>query len=330
MVPRRSDRELIEHMLTYLNDIKTVATEGELAAALKINSETANKWIEIFQLIKKNCPEFQYKKIGRYRLIDKVGLGGLAQEISEVELKHVAVTRYRVTRFNVLNAIHSDIRKLTKMLIWGPRSNDMSDWNTTVKSSNKVLLKIIKHNLNQLAGPEGKDDAYQAFKSSLQTSLDDLMKSIKDLMTGDVSKPILKLITLERNFILKLVFITREFEEAELKAGKKPDLHVVDEKEIPKGSRKNMLAEMKVTLDNLPDTLKKPDKSEIARIGKRAKFDPFLRCFTCNFEQEFPIHCTQHMDYEDGQLVCEICKERLPIPKCTKCKQKLGIDVKEL
>jgi len=76
MAPRRSDRELIEQMIDYINGIKTVATEGELAKALNINSETANKWLEIFLEVKRNCTDFQYKKLGRYRLIDKVDLGG--------------------------------------------------------------------------------------------------------------------------------------------------------------------------------------------------------------------------------------------------------------
>ena len=45
---------------------------------------------EIFLLIKELCPEFQYKKLGRYRIIDMVGIGDLAQEVSEVKLKPVA------------------------------------------------------------------------------------------------------------------------------------------------------------------------------------------------------------------------------------------------
>ena len=104
MVPRRSDRELIEQMLDYLNGIKSTATEGELAAALEINSETANKWLELFLLIKEKCPDFQYRKYGRYRIIDMVGLGSLIQEISQAKLTHVVDTRAQ-TRFNTLNAI---------------------------------------------------------------------------------------------------------------------------------------------------------------------------------------------------------------------------------
>ncbi|NPD90700.1 MAG: hypothetical protein HGN29_18470 [Asgard group archaeon] len=138
------------------------------------------------------------------------------------------------------------------------------------------------------------------------------------------------MITLERNFIQKLVFITHKFEESELKAGKKPDLLVLDEKELQKASRHSLMAEMKVTLDNLPTKLQKPDKKDIARIGKGSKFMPFLKCFTCNFEQQFPIHCTQRMDYEDGHLICEICKEKIPIPTCSKCNKMLGIGVKKL
>ncbi len=63
MVPRRSDRELVEQMLNFLSGVKLVATEGELAAALNINSETANKWLELFLLIKENCPDLRNTRV---------------------------------------------------------------------------------------------------------------------------------------------------------------------------------------------------------------------------------------------------------------------------
>ena len=127
MVPRRSDRELVEEMLSYLNEIKVISTEGELATVLNINSETANKWLELFLLIKKNCPDFNYKKLGRFRIIDMVDLGGLAQEISQVELTKVTGTRYRKTRYEVLNVLYQDIKKIARTLIYKLRFDEQAN-----------------------------------------------------------------------------------------------------------------------------------------------------------------------------------------------------------
>ncbi|NHJ47346.1 MAG: hypothetical protein FK733_06105 [Asgard group archaeon] len=328
MVPRRSDRELVEHMLNYMTNIKSIATEGELATALNINSETANKWLELFLLIKQNCPDFQYKKLGRYRIIDMVGIGGLAQEMSQVKLTPIVGSRYRVTRSEALNAIHSDIRRIAKMLIWQLRQNDLDIWYVFIEDSRAAFAEVIDVNLNQLTGSDKQKKDFQAFKSSLQANIDLLYDSIETIQTDEAPKKKLKLITLERNFIKKLVYITTEFEESVLKTGKKPDYLTTEEPMI--SSRSNMLAEMKVTLDNLPKTLQKPDMKDVERIRKRSKVIPYLKCFSCNIEQQFPIHCTQSMDYEDGNLICEICKEKAPIPTCSKCNRQFGIGVKKM
>jgi hypothetical protein len=333
MTPRRSDRELVEHLLEYLNSIKTISTEGELAAALSINSETANKWLELLILIKRNCPDFQYKKVGRYRIIDMVGLEGLAQEISQVDLKKFKAerysttrlqTRYRATRFGTLNNIHHDLRMITKMLIRRLQENNLSNWTTIVNDAVNVFEEVINVNLYLLASPEGKNEGFIEFKSSLQNSIEVFIKSIIDLEPNITVKPKLKLITLERDFTQKLSFIVQKFEESELKLGKKPDLFMKNHEVDPKAFRTSMLGEMKVKLDNLPNALQKPDLEK-----KKSKVEPFLKCFSCNLEQPFPIHCNQHMDYEDGVLICEICREKMTIPVCSKCNQILGIGIKK-
>ncbi|NHK31165.1 MAG: hypothetical protein FK730_07420 [Asgard group archaeon] len=326
MVPRRSDRELVEQMLNYMTYIKSIATEGELATALNINSETANKWLELFLLIKQNCPDFQYKKLGRYRIIDMVGIGGLAQEMSQVKLTPIVGSRYRVTRSEALNAIHSDIRRIAKMLIWQLRQNDPDIWYVFIEDSSAAFVEVIDVNLNQLTGSDKTKKDFQAFKSSLQANIDLLFNSIKEIQADEAPKKKLKLITLERSFIQKLVYITMEFEESVLKTGKKPDYLTTKEPVI--SSRSNMLAEMKVTLDNLPKVLKKPEEKELVRRQKKSEIIPYLKCFSCTFEQQFPIHCSKRMDYEDGHLICEICKEKIPLPKCSNCKKPLTIGVK--
>jgi hypothetical protein len=309
-----------------MTNIKSIATEGELASALNINSETANKWLELFLLIKQNCPDFQYKKLGRYRIIDMVGIGGLAQEMSQVKLTPFVGSRYRVTRSEALNAIHSDIRRIAKMLIWQLRQNDLSIWYAFIEDSSAAFDEVIDVNLNQLTGSDKLKKDFQAFKSSLQTNIDLLFDSIKAIQADEAPKKKLKLITLERNFIKKLVYITTEFEKSVLKTGKKPDYLTKEEPMI--SSRSNMLAEMKVTLDNLPKVLKKPEEKELVRRQKKSEIIPYLKCFSCTFEQQFPIHCTQRMDYEDGYLICEICREKIPLPKCSNCKKPLDIGVK--
>ncbi|MGC9779555.1 MAG: hypothetical protein HZR80_09970 [Candidatus Heimdallarchaeota archaeon] len=330
MAPRRNDRELIEHMLNYLNEIKLVATEGELASELKINSETANKWLELFLLIKNNCPDFQYKKFGRYRIIDMVGLGGLAQEISQVKLKHSVGTRYRVTRAVTMHSIQNELRRITAMLIGRLKFTELTDWDALIDDSNKVFSEIIDVNVNQLAGPQGNDDEFQIYKSSLKTCLEVFIQSLIDLTTGKTLKPVLALPVLERNFKQKVMFITHKFEETMLKAGKKPDYLTMDEKRYPKPSTSDLMAEMKVVFDDMPNVLQKPNRNDLSTISKKPEFIPFLRCFSCNFERQFPVHCTLSMDYEDGHLICEKCKEIIPIPTCSECNQTLGIGIKEL
>ncbi len=330
MVPRRSDRELVEQMLNFLSGVKLVATEGELAAALNINSETANKWLELFLLIKENCPDFHYTKLGRYRIIDMVGLGSLAQEISQVKLKHVAGTRTRRTRFQTLNAIDHDLRMIARILIKRLKLSERTKWNSLIEASNKAFTQIINVNINMLAGPEGKDNEFRAFKSSLKASVGAFVKSIKDLETGDVIKPKLELKKIERDFIQKIVFITQKFEESELKAGKRPDYGKREKIIAHNTLRGRVMSELKVSLDNLPSVLEKPKWDNRDRSQKILKIIPVLRCVSCNFERQFPTHCSRSMEYEDGNLICRKCNEKISIPACPECNQALSIEVKEL
>ncbi|MHA1185706.1 MAG: hypothetical protein ACTSSK_02350 [Candidatus Heimdallarchaeota archaeon] len=87
---------------------------------------------------------------------------------------------------------------------------------------------------------------------------------------------------------------------------------------------------MKVAQDNLPSVLQKPDKKPLEQKHLKPQMIALRKCFSCSKEQQFPIHCTQRMDYEDGQLVCEICKEKMPLPNCSKCNQPLGIAIKKM
>ncbi|MHA1521280.1 MAG: hypothetical protein ACTSRK_13935 [Promethearchaeota archaeon] len=328
MAPRRSDKELIEQMLEFLNGIKLVTTEGKLAAALNINSETANKWLEIFLLIKKNCPDFQYKKTGRYRIIDMVGLGNLALGISKAKLKHVAGMRVRTTRFKALNTIVHDVKMIARIFIKQLKLSERTKWNSLIEASEKALAQVINLDLIMLAGPEGKDTDFQSFKSSLKTSIEVFVKSIKDLEAGDAIKP--KLNDLERDFIQKIVFNTQKFEESEVKAGKRPNIRMNEMRKPPKTLRGMVMNELKVNLDNKSSLLKKPKWDNLDRMQKIPKSIPILRCDSCNFERHFPIHCSKSMEYEDGTLICRKCDEKMPIPKCTECNQALGIGILEL
>ncbi|MHA1122703.1 MAG: hypothetical protein ACTSPC_07820, partial [Candidatus Heimdallarchaeota archaeon] len=198
------------------------------------------------------------------------------------------------------------------------------------KDSNKVFAEIINENVDQLAGLEGKDDDFRVFKSSLKTSVDVFIKSVKDLETNNANKPVLKLPKLERDFIQKIRFITQKFEGSELKARKKPDLIKLDEKESYTPVRTSLMSELKTNIDDRSKVLKKLDKKDLVRRHEKSEMIPFLKCFSCTFEQQFPIHCKLRMDYEDGQLICEKCKEKIPIPKCSSCNQPLGIGVKKM
>jgi hypothetical protein len=317
-------------MLSYLNEIKVVSTEGELVNALKINSETANKWLELFLLIKKNCPDFNYKKLGRFRIIDMVDLGGLAQEISQVELKKVTGTRYRKTRYEVLNRIYQEIKKIARALIHKLRFDEQVKWSKLIIDSHKAFNDILDENINQLAGSKKIEEDFQLFKSSLTSSINIFIQSIKNVEKDKAPAPKLKLVKIERDFDQKILHIFQEYEKAELKAGRKPDYLVLDKEKLPKSTRSSLRSELKVKLDNLPNVLEKIDKSKLTRQHETHELVPFLKCFSCNIEQKFPIHCTQRMDYTDGNLVCEICKERISIPICSKCNQIFGITVKEL
>lgn len=332
MVSRRSDRELVEQMLNYLNEIIGVAKEGDLTRALNINSETANKWLELFMLIKEKCPDFNYKKLGRYRIIDMVDLGGLAQEISQAKLKKVTGTRYRVTRYEVLNAIYQDLKMIAKKLIYQLRFGEDKNWSKLIVDSQKAFNEILNDNVNLLAGSEGKDTEFQAFRSSLTASIEVFIKSIKNVEKAKYTSPAsrLKLIKTERDFELKIIHIFQTYEEFEMKSGRKPDYLVLDKEKLPKSTKSSLLAELKVNLDKLPDVLQKPDREILEKRLKKHTLAPVLKCFTCQTEQPFPIHCTQRMDYEDGQLVCEICKKRIQIPACSECSKTLGIGVNEI
>ncbi|MHA1110877.1 MAG: hypothetical protein ACTSRE_07215 [Promethearchaeota archaeon] len=330
MPPRRNDRELVEQMINHLSGTKLVTTEGELASALNINSETANKWLELFLLIKKNCPDFRYKKLGRYRIIDMVGLGNLVEEISQAKLKPVPNIRSRITRFEALNAIEHDLILIARILIKRLKLREMKKWNSLTKASHKAFSQIINENVNRLVSPEGNDDDFQIFKSSLQTSVEALFKSLKNLETFDVIKPKLKLGKIRRDFIQKIVFITQLFEESELKNGKKADYGELEVKKPHKSLRSSVMSELKVSLDNLSSVLKKPKRDNRDRMQKSPKFIPVLRCISCNFERQFPTHCSRSMEYEDNKLICEKCNKRMSIPSCPECNQTLSVNVKEV
>ena len=156
------------------------------------------------------------------------------------------------------------------------------------------------------------------------------MKSIKDLEISDAIKPKLELMNLERDFIQKIVFITQKFEESELKAGKKPDYRKMKMKKSHKTSRGIVMSELKVSLDNLSSVLKKPKWNNWDRKQKMPKLIPVLSCVSCNFEQQFPAHCSRTMEFNDGNLICRKCEEKMSIPTCIECGQALSIEILEL
>ncbi|MHA1453058.1 MAG: hypothetical protein ACTSRD_09375, partial [Promethearchaeota archaeon] len=178
--------------------------------------------------------------------------------------------------------------------------------------------------------PEGNDDDFQIFKSSLQTSVEALFKSLKNLETFDVIKPKLKLGKIRRDFIQKIVFITQLFEESELKNGRKADYGELEVKKPQKSLRGSVMSELKVSLDNISSVLKKPKWDNRDRMQKLPKSIPVLRCASCNFEREFPTHCSRSMEYEGSKFSCEKCNEKVSITACTECNQTLSIDVKEV
>ncbi|MFX1252819.1 MAG: hypothetical protein ACFFCZ_14530 [Promethearchaeota archaeon] len=84
---RRNDLKLVKEIIRYLKRVDGTATQGELCATVGINSKTAEKWLTIFQLIKKECPVFGYGKVGRYRVISTGPFTGSRSEVAAT-IKH--------------------------------------------------------------------------------------------------------------------------------------------------------------------------------------------------------------------------------------------------
>ncbi|OLS20249.1 MAG: hypothetical protein HeimC3_41340 [Candidatus Heimdallarchaeota archaeon LC_3] len=69
-MPRRTDSELITDIVDYLRKISAESiSQGALCSDLKINSETANKWLNIILYVKENTPDLKLEKLGKFTLI---------------------------------------------------------------------------------------------------------------------------------------------------------------------------------------------------------------------------------------------------------------------
>ncbi|MHA1448096.1 MAG: hypothetical protein ACTSP4_01595 [Candidatus Hodarchaeales archaeon] len=60
----------VRKVINYLSTRKGTVTRNHLAATLRIDSITAEKWLELIHDIKHNCPDFDLEKIGRFTLIN--------------------------------------------------------------------------------------------------------------------------------------------------------------------------------------------------------------------------------------------------------------------
>ncbi|MFX0117591.1 MAG: hypothetical protein ACFFB3_23805 [Candidatus Hodarchaeota archaeon] len=69
---RRKDLELVEEIIGYLKKKKGVVTQGQLSSAVGINSETAEKWLNILHFVLNECPRFKFGKAGRYGILSIV------------------------------------------------------------------------------------------------------------------------------------------------------------------------------------------------------------------------------------------------------------------
>ncbi len=66
---RHTDIELVQDMLKYLKGRKGIVTQGQLCTKLGINSETAEKWLQILHLVKNECPAFEFGKTGKNGIV---------------------------------------------------------------------------------------------------------------------------------------------------------------------------------------------------------------------------------------------------------------------
>jgi hypothetical protein len=69
---RRKDLELVEEIVRYLKKKKGVVTQGQLSSAVGINSDTAEKWLNILYFVLNECPRFTFGKAGRYGIVSIV------------------------------------------------------------------------------------------------------------------------------------------------------------------------------------------------------------------------------------------------------------------
>ncbi|MHA1214828.1 MAG: hypothetical protein ACTSR2_09610 [Candidatus Hodarchaeales archaeon] len=58
---RRTDYQIIEEITSYLGNVTGLITIQDLCNKMGINVKTAQKWMKIIQIIKTQCPNFQYQ-----------------------------------------------------------------------------------------------------------------------------------------------------------------------------------------------------------------------------------------------------------------------------
>lgn len=66
---RRTDQDLVKELIEYLKEATGTVSRGKLCKALGINPDTAEKWLEIGILFRKECPAFEYNKADHLGII---------------------------------------------------------------------------------------------------------------------------------------------------------------------------------------------------------------------------------------------------------------------
>lgn len=322
---RRSDKDLIEEMLKYLNGIKSTVTEGEFAKELNVNSETARKWLEIFLLIKKKCPDFEYRNYGRYRIIDTFHYGSLRKDIAQAELNSQPKL-HQVVPFEKFDEIELDLKMIASKIIKKLKFSDISDWKKLIDSGKTKFSNFLKTKVVQLSISDDKDEKYKYFSNQLKLVFGSMLDSVEILINGDSMKPKLELNDIKRDFIQKIAFIMAEYVEYIINSGRLKEFPNLDKRPTRPNLRKSVMSELKISFDQGQNYLKKLDFPK-RTIQNRV---PLLSCDSCSFDLEFPTHCSEYMEIDGDNLKCIKCQAKISIPRCENCEQKLIFEIKAI
>ncbi|MHA1679640.1 MAG: hypothetical protein ACTSUE_01445 [Promethearchaeota archaeon] len=363
---RRSDVELVTELVNYLKGVKGTITQGELTQELGINSETAEKWLKILQIVKYFCPDFQYMKVGRYWIIkhfpemtsDETKLW--KQRIREMTM-HPFSPPPRSSR---PEAIKTFEKKLIEMAVDGIQNlksmlkNPPERGRATEALINSLRESIVR-NIDSLKSPkdEMNNILLEEFGAQLNRRVSWLNSSLRTASESDVRE--LQMIESEfRNKVAMRFTLFDEYDLSQLPEDASLDdvrkniadylMGNVEDGRKTSIERKAKERAAKTIMGDTSDRgkiinelrrkfyagveLDHPDDMNHAPDEELIIHSAVLYCQNCNVEAPLPTHCwtgdSNVMVWEGDKFVCEKCKETASIPRCPGCSEKMGVLIK--